>query len=120
MRSLRILVIEDDILIGQLLSEMLDGLGHVVCGIETTEKAAIDSASRLKPDLMIVDAQLRSGNGVSAVAAIQRTNHIPHIYMTGGYGPFAPRSIVLKKPFMLAALSQAIQQAWPLSADAAI
>jgi len=115
MRPVRILVIEDDILVGQLLREMLEGLGHVVCGIETTEKAAIDSALRLKPDLMLVDAQLRSGNGASAVSVIQRTIRIPHVYMTGGYGPFEPNSIVLKKPFMLAALSQAMHQAIALS-----
>jgi len=120
MRPMRILVIEDNILIGQLLSEMLDGLGHIVCGIETTETAAVNSALRLKPDLMIVDAQLGNGNGLSAMATIQRTTPIPHIYMTGGYSQFAPRSIVLKKPFMLAALSQAIQQALPGSADTTI
>ena len=37
MRPLRILLVDDDAMIGTLLAELLDEMGHVVCGIEATE-----------------------------------------------------------------------------------
>ena len=39
MRPLRILLVDDDAMIGTLLAELLDEMGHVVCGIEATELA---------------------------------------------------------------------------------
>jgi CheY-like chemotaxis protein len=39
MKALRVLVVEDNAIIGMLLGEMLAEMGHDVCGIETTEAA---------------------------------------------------------------------------------
>ncbi len=71
MTQLRVLVVEDDALIGLLLADVIAEMGHDVCAIESTEAGAIAAAARYKPGLMIVDAGLRSGNGVSAVAEIE-------------------------------------------------
>jgi CheY-like chemotaxis protein len=37
MKALRVLVVEDNAIIGMLLAEMLAEMGHDVCGLETTE-----------------------------------------------------------------------------------
>ena len=50
----RVLVVEDDAMIGVLLGEMLEGMGYDVCGIEATEADAVTAAARFRPDLMIV------------------------------------------------------------------
>jgi response regulator RpfG family c-di-GMP phosphodiesterase len=68
MKNLRVLIIEDDGLIALLLENVLEGMGHQVCATASTETAAVDAAHRYLPDLVIADAHLRSGSGVSAVA----------------------------------------------------
>ena len=68
MKRLRIVVVEDDALVGMLLAETLVEMGHEVFEIVATEAEAVAAAARHKPDLMIVDVRLREGNGVCAIA----------------------------------------------------
>jgi DNA-binding NtrC family response regulator len=58
MNALRTLVVEDDAIIGGLLAETLEGLGHMVCAVESNVANAAAAASRWRPDLMIVDVGL--------------------------------------------------------------
>ena len=112
MKSLRILLVDDDALIGTLLAEMLEEMGHVVCGIEATEAGAVRAALRDRPDLMIVDARLREGSGLAAVETILRTTAIPHIFMSGDRLPDGRgRAVILRKPFMDRDLADAIERA---------
>ena len=80
--ALRVLVVEDDAIIGALLAEMLEGMGHDVCAVEATEADAVTAAARWRPDLMIVDVRLGEGSGVSAVDEIHRTGPIPHVFVS--------------------------------------
>jgi DNA-binding NtrC family response regulator len=114
MKSLRILVAEDDDLISELLAEVLVCLGHSVCGIEITEEGLIKAAQRLKPCLMIVDKQLAMGCGIAAIDAIIRERYIPHILVSGNIAAIAairPNAIMLAKPYNQSGLSQAISLA---------
>src|SRR5438067_11012880 len=72
MKALRVLVVEDDPLIAMLLTELLAGMGHDVCATAATENDAVIAAAHYGPDLMIVDAGLGRGSGVSAVEEIRR------------------------------------------------
>ena len=58
MKALRALVVEDDAIIGGLLAETLEGLGHTVCAVERNAADAVAAALRWRPDLMIVDVGL--------------------------------------------------------------
>jgi two-component system, response regulator PdtaR len=114
MKALRVLIVEDDALIGMLLAEMLAGMGHEVCAIETTEASAVTDAIRCRPDLIIADVQLGDGSGVSAVAEIRRTRPVPHVFVSGDISrinAIDPNAVVLKKPFREADLGQGIQRA---------
>jgi DNA-binding response OmpR family regulator len=72
MKALRVLVVEDDALIAMLLGEMFPSMGHDVCATAATEAEAVSAATRYHPDLMIVDAGLGRGSGVSAMEEILR------------------------------------------------
>ena len=61
MTALRVLVVEDDAEIGDLLTEMLEEMGHSVCAVAATEADAVKAAAREKPDLMMVDVALGKG-----------------------------------------------------------
>ena len=112
--SLRILIVEDNDLISILLEDVLTDLGHTVCATATTEAQAVTAARQHRPDLMLVDAGLREGNGIQAVEEILRSGPVAHVFITGN--PRAvqerrPGAIVLKKPFRESDLVRVIDSA---------
>ena len=120
MKALRVLVVEDEILIGMLLADALEAMGCEVCAIEASETGAVAAAARYNPDLMIVDARLRDGSGVSAVEEILRTGWVPHVFVSGETSTIQalrPGAIVIQKPFREMDLSRAIQRALDAAAS---
>lgn len=114
MKALNVLVVEDEALIGMLLADALVAMGYDVCAIVATETDAVTAAARCNPDLMIVDARLRVGSGVSAVEEILGTRWIPHVFISGETSTIRalrPGAIVLQKPFRDIDLDRAIQRA---------
>lgn len=120
MKALRVLVVEDDALIGMLFADVLMAMGHAVCAIEATEAGAVAAAARYRPDLLIVDAGLRGGSGVSAVDQILRTGFIPHVFVSGEISrilALKPEAIVIEKPCRDVDLERAIQRALDVAAS---
>ena len=116
MEKLRVLIIEDDGLIALVLESVLEGMGYQVCATASTESAAIDAAHRHAPDLVIADARLQFGSGVSAVEEIIRARgeKMPYLFLSGdttGITARLPGAIMLKTPFREAALADAIERA---------
>ena len=123
MKSLRVLIVEDEAIIGMLLAEVLAGMGHDVCGIAMTETEAVEMAAQSSPDLLIVDAGLRDGNGVPAVAEILRASFVPHIFITGdlaGVRAQKPDAMVLEKPFLESDLFRAIERLFEITAGSGL
>ncbi|MFZ2004501.1 MAG: response regulator [Stellaceae bacterium] len=112
MKALRVLVIEDNALIAILLAEQLAGMGHNVCATAATESEAVIAAAHHRPDLMIVDAGLGRGSGVSAVEEICRAGPLAHVFISGDAERVRrrqPNAVVLRKPFREAELARAIE-----------
>ena len=119
MKALRVLVVEDDALIGMLLAEMLEEMGHDVCAIAATAADGVTAAAQYRPDLVIADARLGDGSGISAIEEILRTGFVPHLFMTGNISrvkALRPDAVVLEKPFRAAELILAIQRALDIAA----
>jgi CheY-like chemotaxis protein len=107
-----ILVVEDEAIIGMLLSEVLVGMGHKVCAVVASEDEAVEAAALHLPDLLIVDAGLAAGNGLSAVDTILATRFVPHVFTTGNalkVRQLKPDAVILEKPFHEAELAEAIE-----------
>jgi two-component system, response regulator PdtaR len=114
MKALRTLVVEDDAIIGGLLAETLEGLGHAVCALETNVAEAVGAALRWRPDLMIVDVGLGEASGLVAVKEILQSRFVPHVFVTGNAvrgTPSGPDTILIQKPFRVSDLERAIQRA---------
>lgn len=114
MEKLRILLAEDEPLISIFFAELLVEMGYEVCAIEVTEDAAVEAATRLKPDLLIVDRHLKQGSGIVAVARILQDGPVPYIFMTGDRlvrEEVPANAIILQKPFLDADVDQAIHAA---------
>jgi two-component system, response regulator PdtaR len=114
MKPLRILVVEDDPMIGPVLAEMLEDLGHIVRGVEVNAENAVVAAARHHPELMIVDIGLWHTSGVAAVNDILKAGFVPHVFVTGdelrniGLGPDA---VLIQKPFRGPEIVAAIERA---------
>jgi len=114
MKALRILVAEDDTIVGMLLGELLKEMGHDVCAIETTEADAVAAAVRCRPDLMIIDVRLGDGSGISAVKEILRTGPVSYIFVSGDISSvrmLTPDTVIIRKPYREPDLVNAIQLA---------
>jgi|ERR1700677_4478520 DNA-binding response OmpR family regulator len=109
MAAMRVLIVEDDAMIGILLAEMLGELGYNICAVVATEDDAVADAARHSPGLMIVDENLREGSGRSAVDRILRTRAVPCVFISGSL-EHRPRAgeMSLRKPFTEADLVRAI------------
>ncbi len=109
---IQVLVVDDDAVLGMVLADMLTEMGFCVCGVETTQSGAISAALSLRPDLMIIDAELSPGSGIAVMAAIGIQASIPHVFMSGARLSGAPSdAVTLLKPFSETALASAIQKA---------
>jgi CheY-like chemotaxis protein len=109
--TLRVLLVEDDVLIGALLADLLVELGHHVCATAQTEADAVAAAAQHSPDLILVDVTLKQGNGVSAMRTIAQTSDARHVFMTGaGRREFPAGAVILHKPFCEPDLVRALAQ----------
>ena len=98
----RILVVEDEMLIGMLLEDMLADLGHQVVAVVPRLNEAMAAVEREAFDLAILDVHL-NGQPVFPVAETLAKKGIPFAFATG-YGerglPQEYRSRpILQKPF---------------------
>lgn len=109
MNTLRILIVDDDVMICSLLAETLVANGHVICGIETTETGAVRAAEREAPDFIIIDVDLAAGSGLRAIEQILRHRPVAHVLISGNRMP--PAAHALLKPFRPAALLYAMDRA---------
>ena len=120
MKSLRILLIEDNALISMMLSQMLAGMGHHVCASVASEVEAVTAATQYRPDMMIVDGTLGQGSGISAVEEILRAAPVAHVFVSGDPEKIQarqPGAVVVRKPFRQAELVRAIEIALKAAAD---
>src|SRR5579872_4576145 len=80
-----VLVVDDNESTYELLSEFLAMSGFAVAGA-SNGRDAVESALRLRPDLVVMDYDLPSRNGCEAARMIKtdpRTSQIPIILLTG-------------------------------------
>lgn len=80
----KVLIVEDDMIISMVLERMVTKLKHRVADKVITGQAAIDCARELKPDLILMDIQLKDNiDGITAMQEIRKTSSVPVIYITG-------------------------------------
>jgi CheY-like chemotaxis protein len=98
----RILVVEDEMLIGMLLEDMLADLGHEVAAVIPRLKDALAAVDRETFDLAILDVHLH-GESAFPVADALVAKDIPFVFATGYGERGLPETYrgrpVLQKPF---------------------
>jgi two-component system, response regulator PdtaR len=82
-----VLIVEDEALVAMNIEFALEEAGYRVLGKADTELAAVEAANRLRPDIILMDITLRSGNGISAVREIQKSLTARIIFISGNSDP---------------------------------
>jgi CheY-like chemotaxis protein len=88
MRSLRVMVVEDEFFISLLIKELLEALGHVVVAVAVSADEAVNVAGKERPDVVLMDIRLiGSRDGIDAAEEIRRRFGIGSIFVTANTDP---------------------------------
>ncbi|MGO4572507.1 response regulator [Microvirga sp. 2TAF3] len=103
-KSLRILIVEDEILIALELESLLQDMGHDVVGVAASSGEALDLGQDLKPDLAFVDIHLADGpTGVDVARHLASQLDVTVLFMTANAKripeDFAGARGVISKPY---------------------
>lgn len=83
MEKTRILIVEDDTNLAQVLALMLDRLGYEVAGIVDNGIDATREAGAKRPDIVLMDVGIRGQmDGIETAKILQRDYGLPVIYLT--------------------------------------
>lgn len=110
--GLRILVLEDEMLVALLVEDMLTELGCIVIGPASSVAQALALLAAGPVDLALLDVNLSHGGSGYAVADALAARAIPFAFVTG-YGRISLRAPhrdrpILQKPFRTEALSRVL------------
>ena len=117
MAAIKILVVEDEMIIGAKISMYLTTLGYEVTGIVPRGEEAVMHAEQNPPDIVLLDINLKGEiDGIETAKLMQRFGEMPIIYLTANSDentfnrakatrPFA----FISKPFKQLDLQRAIE-----------
>jgi DNA-binding response OmpR family regulator len=101
---LKVLIVEDDLMLADFAEEILVEQGYEVSGIARTVAEAVALARRSRPDLVILDLRLADGGyGTEVAAQLPPLGRPGILYVTGNMSQFALTSAdgdaCLPKPY---------------------
>ena len=111
---LRVLIVEDEVLIALALEALLEEAGHTPVGIATTSTEAIALGRALEPDIALVDVHLVDGpTGIDVARALTRTEATTVVFTTANSkripDDFAGAAGVIGKPYSGRVLRSALR-----------
>lgn len=113
---MKVLIVEDELLIAMDLEMAVTKLGHEVCGIAASASDAIAQATAHQPDVTLMDIRLANGSsGAEAAREIYARHGLRCIFLSANLdgatqaalGAVAPIAF-LGKPFLPTALQRAL------------
>lgn len=100
MKSLKILIVEDEIIIARDVARSLEEIGCEVCGIILEGEEVLPSFSKEVPDIVLMDIALRGKlDGISTAHLIQEHYEVPIIYLTANTDDFTFEKAKATHPF---------------------
>ena len=100
MSQKKILIVEDESIIAEDISDSLISLGYRITGMVYSGEEAIEAAAKCRPDLVLMDVNLQGEiDGITAAAEIRARFQIPVVYLTAYADENTLRRVNATKPF---------------------
>ena len=113
----RALVVEDEVLVGMLVEDMLGELGCEVAALSSHLEQALQIAASGTFDFAVLDVNL-NGRHSFPVADVLRGRGVPFLFATGYGANILPErhagAVILHKPFSLDELRAGLARLFPL------
>ena len=111
--GLRVLVVEDEMMVSMLIEDMLSDLGCIVIGPASRLDEAIELATTRELDCAVLDVNLGS-QPIFPLADLLRERGLPFAFATG-YGDAGVREVdrgtpVLQKPFRESDMARVLEE----------
>lgn len=84
---LRILIVEDEALVGIGLKDQLSRLGHEVIAQAATMAEGLQKFRDLNPDLLLLDVHLDGGDGIDLAKECQKIRRVPMVVISAYTDP---------------------------------
>jgi DNA-binding NarL/FixJ family response regulator len=68
---MRILIVDDHALVRDGVASLVSAWGHDIVGLAGTEDEAVELATRVEPDVILMDVRMPGGSGLTATARIK-------------------------------------------------
>ncbi len=95
-----VLIVEDELVTANALSDVLSDLGYKVLEIVDSSDDAIGSINKHIPDIILMDIKLRGlDSGITAASEIQKIAAIPVIYLTAFSDPETLDQAIATSPY---------------------
>ena len=113
-QSLRLLIVEDEVMVAWEIAQTARELGHEISQMVGTEEAAIEAVLLLDPDIILMDLRLADGDGLDAARKIRQIKDTSIIFCTAYVGDLLSkigeisRTQLIAKPVRKNALRNAL------------
>jgi DNA-binding NarL/FixJ family response regulator len=76
-RPLAVLIADDSEPVAEMLTELITDPGRIeVIGVAATQESAIADIRRLRPDVVVLDLQLKTGSGTEVIRAVRASKEL--------------------------------------------
>jgi PAS domain S-box-containing protein len=81
--KIRVLIVEDEVIVAEDIAGKLRELGYDVCGSAVRGEEAVELVRKERPNLVLMDIRLKGAmDGVQAAEQVRREHDVPVIYLT--------------------------------------
>jgi len=112
--SLRVLVVEDEAIIGMLIEDMLTEIGCECVDVAASVEGALGVLAKSSPDFAVLDINL-NGKRSFPVADVLKSRAIPFVFLSGygarGLDEAYAGAKILQKPFRVHDLASILEDA---------